>query len=189
MKKKGSLLLVLALCLALLSGCGSQPETAPPEAPAVSEAPTVSEAPAAEETPASPEAEAAPDQPEGALPDGVYSAKFESDSSMFHVNEAMEGRGVLTVENGEMVIHVSLQSKKVTNLYLGLAKDAKKEGAVLLEPTLDTVTYKDGMTDEVYGFDIPVPGIDEEFDCALIGNHGNWYDHKVVVSDPIPLEN
>ena len=34
----------------------------------------------------------------------------------------------------------------------------------LLEPTTDTVTYSDGMTEEVYGFDIPVPAIDEEFD-------------------------
>ena len=37
----------------------------------------------------------------------------------------------------------------------------------------------------MYGFDIPVPALDEEFDVALIGTHGNWYDHKVVVSDPV----
>jgi len=47
------------------------------------------------------------------------------------------------------------------------------------------VTYADGYTQEVYGFDIPVPALDEEFDVALIGRHGNWYDHKVVVSNPV----
>ena len=84
-----------------------------------------------------------------------------------------------------MTIHISLGSKKILNLYPGLAEDAAKEGAVLLEPTTDTVTYSDGMTEEVYGFDVPVPAIGEEFDLALIGTKGKWYDHKVVVSDPV----
>ena len=35
------------------------------------------------------------------LEDGVYTAEFGTDSSMFHVNEADEGRGILTVENGK----------------------------------------------------------------------------------------
>ena len=46
-----------------------------------------------------------------ALPDGVYSADFKTDGSMFHVNEADHGKGVLTVENGQMTIHISLPSK------------------------------------------------------------------------------
>ena len=33
-----------------------------------------------------------------ALADGTYSAKFDTDSSMFHVNEAYDGRGTLTVK-------------------------------------------------------------------------------------------
>ena len=40
------------------------------------------------------------------------------------------------------------------------------------------------MTEEVYGFDIPVPAIDEEFDLALIGKKNKWYDHKVKVTNP-----
>ena len=84
-----------------------------------------------------------------------------------------------------MTIHISLGSKKILNLYPGLAEDAAKDGAVLLEPTTDTVTYSDGMTEEVYGFDVPVPVIGEEFDLALIGTKGKWYDHKVKVSDPV----
>lgn len=122
------------------------------------------------------------------LEDGVYSAKFDTDSSMFHVNEANEGRGVLTVKDGKMTIHVSLASKGIINLFAGLAEDAKKEDAQLLEPTLDIVTYSDGMTEEVNGFDIPVPALNEEFDVALIGKKGKWYDHKVSVSDPVKEE-
>lgn len=124
-------------------------------------------------------------QDEAQLPDGVYTAEFSTDSSMFHVSEACDGKGTLTVKDGVMTIHISLGSKKILNLYPGLAEDAAKDGAVLLEPTTDTVTYSDGMTEEVYGFDVPVPVIGEEFDLALIGTKGKWYDHKVVVSDPV----
>jgi len=119
------------------------------------------------------------------IADGTYVAKFTTDNPMFHVNEANQDLGILTVADGKMTIHVSLQSKKIVNLYPGLAEDAQKDGAELLDPTTDTVTYSDGYTDEVYGFDIPVPALDEEFDVALLGSKGKWYDHKVVVSDPV----
>lgn len=125
---------------------------------------------------------------EAELADGTYTAEFNTDSSMFQVNEACEGKGTLTVEDGKMTIHISLKSKRILNLYPGLAKDAKKDGAELLEPTEDTVTYSDGMTEEVYGFDVPVPSLDEEFDLALVGEKGTWYDHKVSVSNPEPYE-
>ncbi len=120
------------------------------------------------------------------LADGTYIVTFTTDSNMFHVSDAYDNQGILTVKDGEMTIHVSLQSKKVVNLFYGTAEDAQKDGAALIEPTTDTVTYSDGYTQEVYGFDIPVPALDEEFDVALLGKHGNWYDHKVVVSDPVP---
>ena len=122
------------------------------------------------------------------LEDGVYSAEFTTDSSMFHVNEAYGNIGTLTVADGQMTIHVTLVSKNIVNLFPGLAEDAEKEGAALLEPTTDTVDYNDGTTEEVYGFDIPVPAIGEEFDCALLGKKGKWYDHKVMVSNPVPVE-
>ncbi|MFR3766664.1 MAG: hypothetical protein ACLTWG_02530 [Blautia sp.] len=121
-----------------------------------------------------------------ALEDGVYTAEFETDSNMFHVNEANDGKGTLTVEDGKMTIHVSLVSKSIVNLFVGTAEDAQKEGAEILEPTTDEVTYSDGYKEEVFGFDIPVPALDEEFDCALLGKKGKWYDHKVSVSDPVP---
>lgn len=123
------------------------------------------------------------------LEDGVYSVDFLTDSSMFHANEACDGKGTLTVENHKMTLHVSLTSKNILNLYPGLAEDAAKEGANLLEPTIDTVTYSDGTTEEVHGFDIPISALDEEFDLALIGTKGKWYDHKVSVSNPEPIQN
>ena len=122
------------------------------------------------------------------LEDGTYTAEFNTDSGMFHVNEACDGKGTLTVRDGEMTIHVSLTSKNIVNLFLGLAEDAQKEGAQLLEPTVDAVTYSDGYTEDVYGFDIPVPVLDEEFDLAIIGKKGTWYDHKVSVSNPEKVE-
>lgn len=125
---------------------------------------------------------------ENTLEDGVYTAEFDTDSGMFHVNEANDGKGTLTVKDGKMTIHVSLASKKILNLFAGTAEDAQKDGAELLEPTTDTVTYSDGMSEEVYGFDIPVPAIDEEFDVALIGTKGKWYDHKVSVKNPVKDE-
>ncbi|MBQ6508923.1 MAG: hypothetical protein IJI07_05555 [Flexilinea sp.] len=119
------------------------------------------------------------------LDDGVYSAVFTTDSSMFNLCETSEGRGTLTVKDGEMVIHITLSSKNHLHLFRGLAEDAQKEGAELLDPTIDKVVYSDGFADEVHGYDVPVPYLDEDFDLALVGKKGKWYDHKVSVSDPI----
>lgn len=120
-----------------------------------------------------------------ALEDGTYAADFTTDSSMFHVNEAEDGKGVLTVKDGQMTIHVSLASEKILNLFPGSAEDAKKDGAALLQPTKDTVKYSDGTEEVVNGFDIPVPALDEEFPLALVGKKGKWYDHMVKVSNPV----
>ncbi len=119
------------------------------------------------------------------LEDGTYAADFTTDSSMFHVNEAEDGKGVLTVKDGQMTIHVSLTSENILNLFPGSAEDAKKDGAALLQPTKDTVKYSDGTEEVVNGFDIPVPALDEEFPLALIGTKGKWYDHMVKVSNPV----
>ncbi|WWR18065.1 iron transporter [Lachnospiraceae bacterium JLR.KK009] len=168
-------IVILALLAALLGGCGGTGSTqgqtdGMPQKDA-------------QETP-EPQTGSSPEE----LADGTYLARFQTDSGMFHVSEACEGKGTLTVENGEMTIHISLASKNIVNLYPGRAEDARKEGAKLLEPTEDTVTYSDGMTDEVYGFDVPVPALGTEFDLALIGKKGKWYDHKATVSDPVPME-
>ena len=122
---------------------------------------------------------------EPALADGVYTADFSTDSSMFHVNEACKGKGTLTVENGQMTIHISLPSKSILNLFCGTAEDARKDGAALLQPTTDTVTYSDGTSEEVYGFDIPVTAVDTDFDLAILGTKGKWYDHVFSVRDAV----
>lgn len=122
------------------------------------------------------------------IADGTYIVDVDTDSTMFHINEAMDGKGELTVKDGKMTVHIILASKKITKLYFGLADDAKKEGAKLIEPTVDIVTYSDGMKEEAYGFDVPVPKLDEEFDVAILGSKDNWYDHKVKVSNPVPKE-
>lgn len=120
-----------------------------------------------------------------ALPDGVYTAEFDTDSSMFHANEACDGKGTLTVENGQMTFHVSLASTHIVNLYLGKASDAADHEADWLQPTTDTVTYSDGTSEEVYGFDIPVSAVDADFDLAILGTKGKWYDHVVSVRDAV----
>ena len=197
MKRKiVTLLGVAALSCAIMTGCGSkdaQTETPAQETEETAETADTAASDDAQETAEADteEAEATTaDAEETAAPleDGVYTAEFDTDSGMFHVNEANDGKGVLTVENGKMTIHVSLASKKIVNLYPGLSEDAQKDGAELLEPTTDTVTYSDGESEEVYGFDIPVPALDEEFDVALIGEKGTWYDHKVSVTNPVKAE-
>ena len=177
----------LSACL-LLGGCGAgqAADATSAESTVTTQESTAAQAESAEAIAGTTEAAATETaQSEAQIPDGVYTAEFSTDSSMFHVSEACDGKGTLTVKDGVMTIHISLGSKKILNLYPGLAEDAAKEGAVLLEPTTDTVTYSDGMTEEVYGFDVPVPAIGEEFDLALIGTKGKWYDHKVKVSDPV----
>lgn len=179
--KKITAFLLAALLLMALAACG---QTAPAEttaAPETTETVAETEAETTEKT-------ADPETTEAVCPleDGVYTAEFNTDSSMFHANETCDGKGTLTVQDGKMTIHVSLASRSIVNLFPGIAEDAKKEGAELLQPTEDEVTYSDGLTETVYGFDIPVPYLDQEFDLALIGKKGVWYDHKVSVSNPEP---
>lgn len=178
--KKLTVLVLTALLVLSMGACGQS--TAAPEATVKTGAETTA---AAETT----EGIAVPETveaPAPALADGVYLADFNTDSTMFHVNEVCEGKGTLTVKDGKMTIHVSLASTSILNLYPGLAEDAQKDGAELLQPSKDELTYPDGLKETVNGFDIPVPVLDQEFDVALIGKKGKWYDHKVSVSNPVP---
>ncbi|MBO4831297.1 MAG: hypothetical protein J5569_02350 [Oscillospiraceae bacterium] len=128
------------------------------------------------------------DKESAGLADGVYSAEFKTDGSMFHVNDVCEGKGTLTVKDGKMTIHIVMPSKNVVNLFLGSAADAQKAGAALIDAVPESVTYPDGLTEEVNSFDFAVPYLDNEFDCAIVGTKGKWYDHKVSVSNPVPTE-
>lgn len=178
--KKLTVLVLTALLVLSMGACGQS--TAAPGATVKTGVETTAAAETTEGTAASETVEAtAP-----ALADGVYLADFNTDSTMFHANEVCEGKGTLTVKDGKMTIHVSLASTSILNLYPGLAEDAQKDGAELLQPSKDELTYPDGLKETVNGFDIPVPALDQEFDVALIGKKGKWYDHKVSVSNPVP---
>ena len=174
-------LVSITLAALLLAGCGAAESAAPASESASKAASTVETAPAAESESEAPAAEAA-------LPDGVYTADFNTDSSMFHANESCDGKGTLTVADGQMTMHVSLQSKKIVNLYLGMAADAADHEADWLQPTTDTVTYSDGTSEEVYGFDIPVAAVDTDFQLAILGTKGTWYDHTVSVANAEPAD-
>ena len=193
MKKRNNLVVAILAGVIALTGCGTVTEPvqtvpATTEAPAATEAPTEAQTETMAVAPTEAPTEAPAELKEAALKDGVYSAKFDTDGSMFHVNEVCEGRGILTVKDGEMTMHIVMPSKNTVNLFYGLKEDAQKEGAELIDPVVESVTYPDGLSEEVHAFDIPVPYLDEEYDLALVGTKGTWYDHKVCVSDPVPME-
>ena len=171
MKRILSCVVTASLALSLLAGCGASSTASSVASDAASSEAASAAASSAAET--------------AALPDGVYTADFETDSSMFHANEACDGKGTLTVENGEMTFHVSLASKKIVNLYPGKAADAEANESDWLQPTTDTVSYSDGTSEEVYGFDIPVSALDTDFDLAILGTKGKWYDHVVSVRNAV----
>lgn len=171
MKRVFSCVVAASLALSLLVGCGASSTASSAASSAASSEAASSVASSAAET--------------AALTDGVYTAEFDTDSSMFHANEACDGKGTLTVENGQMTFHVSLASTHIVNLYLGKASDAADHEADWLQPTTDTVTYSDGTSEEVYGFDIPVTAVDTDFDLAILGTKGKWYDHVVSVRNAV----
>jgi heme-binding NEAT domain protein len=171
MKRVFSCVVAASLALSLLVGCGASSTASSAASSAASSEAASSVASSAAET--------------AALPDGVYTAEFDTDSSMFHANEACDGKGTLTVENGQMTFHVSLASTHIVNLYLGKASDAADHEADWLQPTTDTVTYSDGTSEEVYGFDIPVTAVDTDFDLAILGTKGKWHDHVVSVRNAV----
>ncbi len=173
LKNKCSLLLAGVMLAGALVGCGAS--SAPASSAASSEAAASSAV-----------SEAASASAEAALPDGTYTADFDTDSSMFHANEAFDGKGALTVKDGQMTLHVSLVSKNIVNLYVGTAEDAASHEADWLQPTTDAVNYSDGTSDEVYGFDIPVEALDTDFSVAILGKKGKWYDHTVSVRNAQP---
>ena len=92
-KQMLSLSVVTVLLAASLAGCGTS-STAP--SAVSSEAPSSAASSAASEVTET-----------AALPDGVYTAEFDTDSGMFHANEACDGKGTLTVKDGKMTMGLS----------------------------------------------------------------------------------
>ena len=186
--------LLLSMTAFSLSACGNNADKlavteATTEATSEAEATTEANATSEAEVASASEAAASANPPKDTkleLSDGIYKASFDTDGSMFHVNEVCEGKAVLTVKDGIGTLHIVLPSKNTVNLFYGVSEDAKKDGAELIDPVSEEVTYSDGTTEEVNSFDIPVPYLDKEYDIALIGTKGKWYNHKVKVSDPVP---
>ena len=188
--KRLAAMIALMLTTLTIASCGGKQTAAEPATEAATStageaaAETANEAEAADEAATDDEVQA----PELALPDGYYTADFKTDGSMFHVNEAKDGKGILTVKDGEMTIHIVMPSKNVVNLFRGSAEDAQKDGAELIQPKVEEVTYSDGTTEEVNSFDVSVPYLNQTFDLALVGTKGKWYDHKVSVSNAVPMD-
>ena len=188
--KRLTVMIALMLTTLTIASCGGKQTAAEPATEAATStageaaAETANEAEAADEAATDDEVQA----PALALPDGYYTAEFTTDGSMFHVNEAKDGKGILTVKDGNMTIHIVMPSKNVVNLFRGSAEDAQKEGEELIQPQLESVTYSDGTTEEVNSFDVPVPYLNQTFDLALVGTKGKWYDHKVSVSNAVPMD-
>ena len=180
--KRVTLITALMLTTLTIASCGSKQTAAEP----ANEAATSAAETGAEET--SNEAETFDTAATQVLADGVYLADFTTDGSMFHVNETKDGKGILTVKDGEMTIHIVMPSKNVVNLFPGSAEDAQKDGAKLIQPKVEEVTYSDGTTEEVNSFDVSVPYLNQTFDLALVGTKGKWYDHKVSVSNAVPMD-
>ncbi len=184
---KKTLLILLTAALFAVSGC-KDADTATESADVISEITVDASGQDQIEVGLDDVAEAEEEAESTSLEDGVYEAEFTTDSTMFHVNEVCDGKGTLTVENGVMTIHLIMPSQNVVNLFLGSAEDAQADGAQLIDATAEEVTYSDGTTEEVNAFDVTVPVIGEEFDLALLGTKGTWYDHKVTVSNPVLIE-
>ena len=184
-KRLMTLALAVVMTVSVFTGCGSKDDSKTSR----SESKKIEQ----QKSDAKKEKAAEKEETKAPIEDGTYTAEFKTDSSMFHVNDAYDDKGTLTVKDGKMT---SLVSKNIVNLFPGTIKDAKKKGAKLLQPTTDTITDEngnavigiDGKPKEVYGFDVPVPALDEEFDLALIGTKGKWYNHKVSVSNPVKAE-
>lgn len=174
-KKLLILLLSASMAMTMLAGCGSNSDK---------KEDTKTEASKDDASEAKTDSKEADKKPE--LADGTYNVDFNTDSSMFYENpDYNNGKATLTVKDGKMTVHITLNSKNIVNLFLGTAADAQKDGADLIQPTEDTITYTDGSaSDVVYGFDVPVEKLNEDFDLALIGTKEKWYDHKVSVSNP-----
>jgi len=183
MKKIRLMIAMMLVAAAMTAGCGSSASQTAAQTTAAETAATETEAAAGEEvTEAADETEA--EEPAIIPEDGTYSVKVKTDSSMFHLNETVKGRGILTVQDGEMMLHITLASTGIVELYYGTAEEAKADEAGWIHYTEDEVTYSDGATEVVYGFDVPVPSLDREYKVAILGTKGTWYDHKMKVTDP-----
>ena len=132
----------------------------------------------------------------GAKTSPIAAIKSDDESRPIHVKNSFGDVSDLAIskeKKEEMIRQTSAAAPAAKKVIEPAAEPkveqpAQEDGAKLLEPTTDTVKYSDGTSEEVNGFDVPVPALDKEFALALIGTKGKWYDHKVSVSNPVKAE-
>ena len=96
-----------------------------------------------------------------------------------------DGKGTLTVKDGQMTFHVSLVSKKIVNLYVSMAADAEAHETDWLQPTTDTVTYSDACPMSLR-LRHPGEGSGRGLPAGHPRHQGKWYDHTVRVANAQP---
>ncbi len=113
-----------------------------------------------------------------ALAEGEYEVEVLSGSSLFRVENA-----VLTVEDGEMRVKMTMANKVYGELFLGRAAEAEGAGE---EDVIPFETDEDGL----FTFTIPVKALNEEILLSAWSIRlERWVDRLLIVSaDILPAE-
>ena len=92
-----------------------------------------------------------------ALEDGIYSAEFDTDSNMFHVNEANDGKGTLTVKDGKMTgevesllfkgVHYEIMVETVPGTHVTVNMHVNKNYAITSEDGKEKISANDFYLD------------------------------------------
>ena len=107
---------------------------------------------------------------ETVLKDGKYFIDVDSSSSMFRIVSA-----VLTVEDGNMSVAMTLSGHGYLRLFLGTGEEA-------LDAEESGFYYFEENEDGSYTYTIPAEALDTEFDCAAWSiNREKWYDRVLVL--------
>ena len=104
------------------------------------------------------------------IKDGTYDVEALSSSSFFRLKDAK-----LTVKNGSMTVHFSIDSLSYTCIFPGTGEEAAKASEE------DYIFPK--TEDGVSNFKISIPGLDQEIYCAAFSKRKQmWYDRKILFS-------
>ncbi len=180
--KKFRYILLAALCLGLITGCGSkedEPEAGSEKTEDLSEIDTSKVAGSGEMS--EPE-EVARDGmvpvPGSSLADGTYEVSVDSSSSMFQVTGCE-----LTVKEGEMTAVMTMGGTGYLYVYMGTGEEASKVSKEELVPFSEN-------EDGTHSFKVPVEALDQELSCAAFSKKKEkWYDRLLVFrADSLPQE-
>ena len=119
--------------------------------------------------------------------DGEYTVAVTfGGGSMFKILPADEGKGKLTVENGDMSVYFRNSGQGYDYVYLGTKDEAVNDEANWIKYEEANITeVVDGVeiTSKVHAFTVPVSALDTEIPLATRGQKsGNWNDYTMTVS-------